>query len=88
LVIVTLGDAGSVAFDGQRVHVQPPQTIVPVDTLGAGDSYIAAFLASRLAGASLEAAMAAASAAASATCLHWAAWPQPAQPITVGTLPR
>lgn len=84
LVIVTLGGAGSVAFDGQRVHVQPAQAITPVDTLGAGDSYIAAFLASRLGGASLDAAMATASAAASATCLHWAAWPQPAQPVPTG----
>ena len=82
LVVVTLGAFGSVAVDRHRVHAQPPQAITPVDTLGAGDSYIAAFLASHLAGASLETAMRIASDAASETCLHWAAWPQAAQPVS------
>lgn len=77
LVVVTLGAEGSIGFAEDGVYRQPPQPLAPVDTLGAGDSYIAAFLASFLAGASLEQAMRAAGAAASETCLHWAAWPQP-----------
>ena len=81
LVIVTLGAGGSVAVDRHRVHVQPAQAIAPVDTLGAGDSYIAAFLASHLARAPLEVAMRVAGDAASETCLHWAAWPQDAVPV-------
>ncbi len=78
IAVVTLGPAGSLAFDGTRVYQTPAMAIEPIDTLGAGDSYIAAFLASRLAGSSLEVAMAAASDAASETCRHWACWPQPA----------
>lgn len=77
LAVVTLGAAGSVAFDGHRIHFQSAKPIVPIDTLGAGDSYIAAFLASRFAGSSVDKAMIAASDAASATCLHWSGWPQP-----------
>lgn len=88
LAIVMRGAAGSVAFDGRRVHVQPPQTIAPVDTLGAGDRYIAEFLAHHLTGSPLETAMRKAGVAASATCLHWAAWPQAGVPVPAGGLGR
>jgi fructoselysine 6-kinase len=84
LVVVTLGAGGSVGFGEDGRHRLSAQRLVPVDTLGAGDSYIAAFLASHLAGASLEQAMRTAGAAASATCLHWAAWPQPGLPTLSG----
>lgn len=77
LAVVTLGAGGSIALEGDRQHWEPAKPIEPVDTLGAGDSYIATFLARRLAGESIEGAMRAASDAASATCLHWAGWPQP-----------
>ncbi len=76
LAVVTLGPAGSLAFDGKRLMRQSARQVHPVDTLGAGDSYIAAFLARRLAGGSIESAMRAAREAAYLTCLHWAAWPQ------------
>jgi fructoselysine 6-kinase len=81
LAIVTLGAAGSLALDRGRVVRQLARPIEPIDTLGAGDSYIAAFLASFLGGSSVDAAMRAASEAASVTCLHWAAWPQPGLPM-------
>lgn len=83
LAVVTVGAKGSLAFDGQRVTVVPALPIHPVDTLGAGDSYIATFLARRLSGSGVEAAMRAATDAASATCLHWAAWPQSPDGIVV-----
>jgi fructoselysine 6-kinase len=83
VAIVLRGAAGSLAFDGNRVVSVPGAKIDPIDTLGAGDSYIAAFLANTLRGASLEVAMAAATEAATRTCLHWAAWPQ--QPLDIAT---
>jgi len=79
LAVVTLGPGGSLAFDGENTIVVPVDSVEPVDTLGAGDSYIATFLAEQLSGVSLEAAMASANRHAAATCLHWAAWPQ--QPL-------
>lgn len=83
LAVVTLGAKGSLAFDGQRVMVMPAHPIHSVDTLGAGDSYIGAFLASRIRGSSVETAMQSATDAASATCLHWAAWPQVPESVVV-----
>lgn len=76
LAVVTMGAAGSLAFDGEHVFLVPAEPIDPVDTLGAGDSYIATFLSGCLTGISLEVAMNAASRAASRTCLHRASWPQ------------
>jgi len=81
LAVVTLGAGGSIALEGEREHWESARPIEPVDTLGAGDSYIATFLARRLAGESIDGAMRAASDAASATCLHWAGWPQPAMRV-------
>lgn len=78
LSVVTLGGDGSLVFDGARLTTQSAEDMRPVDTLGAGDSYIGAFIASRLAGESIESAMLAGTRAASRTCLHWAAWPQDA----------
>ncbi|NSC24513.1 carbohydrate kinase [Streptomyces albus subsp. chlorinus] len=44
LVVVTLGAKGVLAsLDGERVHVPAPETRV-VDTVGAGDSFMAGFL--------------------------------------------
>jgi len=78
LAVVTLGRDGSLVFDGARLTTHSAQDMSPVDTLGAGDSYISAFIASRLAGESIESAMLAGTQSASRTCLHWAAWPQTA----------
>ncbi len=50
LVIVTLGENGSVAYDGEEFY---KFGIIPcnvVDSMGAGDSYIAGFLKARLEG--------------------------------------
>jgi fructoselysine 6-kinase len=80
LAIVTLGAHGSVALFGERLFSTPAEKIEPVDTLGAGDSFIAAFLAAWLANAPLDAALRTGHRYAARTCLEWAAWPQTAAP--------
>ncbi|MBI5449394.1 hypothetical protein HY948_03715 [Candidatus Gottesmanbacteria bacterium] len=48
LCIVTLGQHGSVAFDGEKIFMQAPQSVSVKDTTGAGDAFIAGFLVSYL----------------------------------------
>lgn len=43
-LVVTLGAAGSLAYDGQRFYHQAAQPVEVVDTMGAGDAFIAGFL--------------------------------------------
>lgn len=43
-VIAMLGEAGSLAYDGSRFYHQPAENVTVVNTVGAGDSYIAAFV--------------------------------------------
>ena len=56
LVIVTLGKKGAIAYDGTWYQAagQPAQV---VDTVGAGDSHVGAFLAARLRGLEIEEAL-------------------------------
>lgn len=42
-VIAMLGEHGSLAYDGERFYEQPAELVPVVNTVGAGDSYIAAF---------------------------------------------
>ena len=75
LVTAMLGERGSLCFDGTDFH---PFGIVPcarvVDSMGAGDSYIAGFLAGITAGASIEKAMEMGAAAATETLGYFGAW--------------
>ena len=48
LFVVTLGQYGSVAFDGGKIVVQAPQTVSVKDTTGAGDAFIGGFRVSYL----------------------------------------
>lgn len=75
LMIVTLGEAGSLAFDGAVVTRQPADPVDAVDSLGAGDSFIGAFLAADMHGLSLPDCLAAASQAAARTCSVPGGWP-------------
>ena len=43
-VLATRGSQGAVFGDGEQFFYQPPHLVEPVDTLGAGDSFAAAFL--------------------------------------------
>ncbi|HEX8593048.1 MAG TPA: PfkB family carbohydrate kinase [Pseudomonas sp.] len=49
-VIVTRGALGALAVDAQGVHEQPSLPCAVVDSMGAGDGFIAAFLKARQAG--------------------------------------
>jgi ribokinase len=69
-LVVTRGAAGASAFlaDGTRLDV-PALGIDPIDTTGAGDTFIGVLAAALDLGASLEAGLRRASAAAGLTCL-------------------
>ena len=49
LVVVTTGDAGAVAFDGDQIVTHPGYEVNVVDPVGAGDAFVAGFLAGILA---------------------------------------
>ena len=74
VVVVTLGEKGSVAFDGKeflRCGIVP----CPVaDTMGAGDSYIAGFLVGILEGKELEDCMKQGAKSSSVTLQYVGAW--------------
>jgi fructoselysine 6-kinase len=74
--VVTLGARGSLALIGGQTFRAAAPAITPVDTTGAGDAYIAGFLAARLNGASVPKAMAAGHTCAAACCGHPGGFPQ------------
>lgn len=75
-VVVTRGGQGSSVFlDGVEEEI-PAQPIEPVDTTGAGDAYIAAFLHAWLSGAHPATAGGSAAAHAARACLHEGGFPQ------------
>ena len=75
LVITMMGEAGSLCYDGKEFH---KYGIVPcdnlVDTMGAGDSYIAGFLFGIVEGLSIEEAMHKGAANATETLKYFGAW--------------
>ena len=76
LAVVTRGSMGSTATDGSSVA---ETGIVPVevsDTTGAGDTFIAGFIARRLSGGSLQECLEAGRDAAAVTCTHFGGFPQ------------
>jgi sulfofructose kinase len=73
---ITDGPAGYYWLDGGEVRHAAAFKVEVVDTLGAGDTFIAGFLAARLRGAGLAACLAAGRDAAAATCGHLGGFPQ------------
>jgi fructoselysine 6-kinase len=69
--VVTRGDRGAMAIDASGIHVQPILPCEVVDTLGAGDGFISAFLLARLEGASLPRCLASGAEFAARVC----GWP-------------
>lgn len=45
LVVITTGDSGAVAYDGDQVITHPGFTVEMVDPVGAGDAFVAGFIA-------------------------------------------
>ena len=81
-VVVTCGRRGAFYHDGHRLYQVAAQPVAVVDTCGAGDSFIAAFLAEHLLGqVPAEVALARATAAAALTCGHRGGFPQTLGPI-------
>ena len=72
--IATLGADGSMAYDGQQFYRQGIVPCQVVDTMGAGDSFIAGFLHSRLSGADIPACMAAGAQSSAVTLAYRGAW--------------
>jgi fructoselysine 6-kinase len=80
--VVTQGERGAVAATPAGVeHVAAVPVERVVDTCGAGDAFMAAFLARRLAGAPLRACLEAGAADGAAACLHLGAIEQAGYPL-------
>lgn len=80
--VVTCGERGAFFDDGHTVGSVTARKIAVVDTCGAGDSFIATFLASLIGeGRPGDEALRLATAAAAETCLHEGGFPQPLNPI-------
>ena len=74
VVVAMRGPKGSMAWDGETFYHQDAIDCVVVDTLGAGDSYIAGFLLARLAGKSMPECMRAGSDNSAVTIGYLGAW--------------
>jgi fructoselysine 6-kinase len=74
--VITLGSAGSIALVAGQITRAPALTITPIDTTGAGDSYIAAFLKEYMQGHETRRCMAAGHALAARTCQHLGGFPR------------
>jgi len=74
LVLATRGAADAMLFDGQRLVRQQVLPTEVIDSLGAGDAFIARFLAGHLRGEPHEAALAAAAEQAASTCRSYGAF--------------
>lgn len=73
--VATLGASGSVAYTEAGETYQPAVPTTVVDTLGAGDALIAAFVAARRAGRDVAGCLQEGAGAAARACEHLGAWP-------------
>ena len=76
LAVITCGALGSVAWNGTDAVETGIRPVNVVDTTGAGDSFIAGFLAARRHGRSLQACLEGGRDAAALTCTHLGGFPQ------------
>jgi fructoselysine 6-kinase len=74
-VIATLGGNGSIAYDGELFLEQGIVPVQVVDTMGAGDSFIAGFIQAVLNGKTLEDCLAAGAQSSAVTLQYTGAWP-------------
>lgn len=80
MAVVTRGPSGAMVVNRQNMWHIPVEAVEPLDTTGAGDSFIAAFLLASLNGAPAEQAARAGVRAARLTCLHEGGFPQQGWP--------
>jgi fructoselysine 6-kinase len=76
LAVVTRGSRGACASDGVRSFTVDAETVEVVDTTGAGDSFIAAFLAAFKSGADIRTSLERGCRTAATTCSHIGGFPQ------------
>ena len=74
IVVMTLGEEGSIAIDGDRIFRGIAIPVEVIDTLGAGDAFIAAFLCSRLKGSSIPQSIENGHKTAAEICTRLGAW--------------
>ncbi|WP_396667605.1 sugar kinase [Microbacterium sp. R86528] len=73
-VIIKLGADGALACEDDRVVAVPARTVAVVDTVGAGDAFVAGYLSERLAGAPLESRLHTAAATGAFACTTHGDW--------------
>jgi fructoselysine 6-kinase len=73
-VIATLGENGSIAYDGEVFLEQGIVPVKVVDTMGAGDSFIAGFIQAILQGKSLKECLTAGAESSAVTLQYTGAW--------------
>lgn len=74
VAVATLGENGSIAFDGNQYYTYGIVTADVVDTMGAGDSFIAGFLYGKLKGFSTEGCLKLGAETAAKTISYFGAW--------------
>ncbi len=74
IVVMTLGEHGSLVYDGETMYKGEALPVEVVDTLGAGDSYIAGFLVSQLHGDSIPESIKKGHLAAKEICKRLGGW--------------
>lgn len=72
--VLKRGAAGCAASDGGALVEHPARQVPVVDTVGAGDAFVAGFLAARLRGEMLPECVALATSAGAFACLGWGDW--------------
>lgn len=83
--VATLGPDGALAGHGAQRWRAVPEPVSVVDTTGAGDAFMAGFIAATLGGENVEGALAAGVARGSRACRHVGGWPQrPAEIASFG----
>ena len=79
--VVTMGAAGGIASDGILTMHATALAVSPVDTSGAGDSFIAGFLHGHLGGADLAASLRLGAERGRLACLHYGGFAQKPRPL-------
>jgi fructoselysine 6-kinase len=74
IAVATLGENGSLAYDGEQYYRCGVLDIDVVDTMGAGDSFIAGFIFGRLTGLTIAKCLELGSVTAAKTISYFGAW--------------